>query len=103
MADEPNETTEVQPAEVTEDDLRKLVGEVVEEKLEGVAQGISGLAESIVDKLKGDGSSEDSLVEKITGIIDDRLKGIGGSGEKTGNGKTDSDSGERIPKLRIFK
>lgn len=103
MAEEKkDDTTEVQPAEVTEDDLRNLVGEVVEEKLQGLSEGIGGLAESIVEKLKGDGSSEDSLVEKITGIIDDRLKGLGGSSKETGgNGATES--GERIPKLRIFK
>lgn len=100
MAEETTENQEVAPAEVTEDDLRKLVGEVVEEKLQGFSDGIGGLAESIVEKLKGDGSSEDSLVEKITGIIDDRLKGLGGSSKETsGNGTTE----ERVPKLRIFK
>lgn len=101
MAEETNETTteEVQPAEVTEDDLRKLVGEVVEEKLQGLSDGIGGLAESIVEKLKGDGSSEDSLVEKIGGIIDDRLKGLGGGG----NGNSETTASKREPRLKIFR
>lgn len=102
MADEQLENQEVQPAEVTEDDLRKLVGEVVEEKLQGISEGIGGIVDSVVEKLKGEGNSEDSLVEKLSGIIDEKMKGFGGSG-KTDNGKTESDSGERIPKLRIFK
>jgi hypothetical protein len=101
VADDPT-PEEVQPAEVTEDDLRKLVGEVVEEKLSTISDGIGGIADSIVESLKGDGSSEDSLLEKIGGMFDEKLKGIGGSGgTKTGNGATET--GERVPKLRIFK
>lgn len=101
MADEQTSNEEVQPAEVTEDDLRKLVGEVVEEKLTGLSESVSGIVDSVVEKLKGDGTSEDSLVEKLSGIIDEKIKGLGGNA--TGNGKTETDSGERIPKLRIFK
>jgi hypothetical protein len=104
MAEEKNgETTEeVKPAEVTEDDLRSLIGEVVEEKLSGISDGIGGLADSILEKLKGEGSStDDSLLEKIGGMIDEKLKGIGGgsSGNKSGNGT----SGERVPKINIFR
>jgi hypothetical protein len=100
MADDPNPEPEVTPAEVTEDDLRKLVGEVVEEKLSSITEGISGLTDSIVEKLKGDGSSDDSLLEKIGGMIDEKLKGLGnGKPTPSGNGSTE----ERIPKLRIFK
>jgi hypothetical protein len=103
MADDPTpDPQEVQPAEVTEDDLRNLVGEVVEEKLSSISEGIGGLADSILEKLKGEGSStDDSLLEKIGGMIDEKLKGIGGSGQTKDNGATET--GERVPKLRIFK
>lgn len=101
MAEETETTEEVQPAEVTEDDLRKLVGEVVEEKLSAITDGIGGLTDSIVEKLRGDGSSEDSLLEKIGGMIDEKLKGLGGSGK--GSGGNGNETTERIPKLRIFK
>lgn len=101
MANDPTpDPKEVQPAEVTEDDLRNLVGEVVEEKLSSISDGIGGLADSILEKLKGEGSStDDSLLEKIGGMIDEKLKGFGG--KPTGNGTTET--GERVPKLRIFK
>jgi hypothetical protein len=97
----PNESAEeVTPAEVTEDDLRKLVGEVVEEKLSVISDGIGGIVDSVVEKLKGEGSSEEGLLEKIGTMIDEKLKGIGGSGTTpAGNGAKE----ERIPKLRIFK
>lgn len=101
MADKENETTEeVQPAEVTEDDLKRIVGEAVDERLSGISDSIGGLAESIVEKLKGDGSSDDSLLEKIGGMIDEKIKGIpsGGSNEGSGNGKS-----EREPKIKIFR
>jgi hypothetical protein len=100
MADDPT-PEEVAPAEVTEDDLRKLVGEVVEEKLAVVSDGIGGIVDSVVEKLKGDGSNEDSLLERLGGMMDEKLKGIGGSAKETGNGATET--GERVPKLRIFK
>lgn len=101
MADKDDTTTEeVTPAEVTEDDLRNLIGEEIDKRISGLSEGISGLADSILEKLKGEGSSDDSLLEKIGGMIDEKLKGVssGGSGDK-GNGKSTT---ERVPKIRIF-
>lgn len=102
MAEETTSNEEVQPAEVTEDDLRNLIGEEIDKRVTGLSDGISGLADSIVEKLKGDGSNEDGLLEKIGNMIDEKMKGLGGS-SKTDNGKTEANSGERIPRFRVFK
>lgn len=101
MADETTSTEEETPpapAEVTEDDLRKLIGEVfdqkLEEKLGGITEGIGGAIESVFEKMKGETGSEDSLLEKIGGLIDEKLKGFSTG---TGNAKK-----EHVPKIRIF-
>jgi|SRR5215472_17540153 len=100
MAEEQLENEEVKPAEVTEDDLRNLIGEVLDEKLSGISEGIGGLADSIMEKLKGDTSSEDSILEKVGAMIDEKLKGIG-NGESASGTKSNG-SEERKPKIRIF-
>jgi len=99
VAEETNETTEeVKPAEVTEDDLRALIGDVVEEKLGGLTDSIAGLADSVFDKIKGDSeSSEASLMEKVGNMIDEKLKGVGTGTKENENGPV-----ERVPKIRIF-
>jgi hypothetical protein len=99
----PDETTpEPNPSEdgISEDDLKKLVGEVVEEKLSSIGEGITGLADAIVEKLTASGtSSEEGLLEKIGGMIDEKLKGISSGG--SGNGSK-AEPTERVPKLRVF-
>lgn len=100
MADDTTESDEVKPAEITEDDLRNLIGEVVEEKLSGISEGVSGLADSILEKLKGEGSSnEEGLLEKIGTMIDEKLKGNSSDDGGKGNGEAPK---ERQPKIRIF-
>lgn len=106
MAEETkNESTETPPDGITEDQLRSLVGEVVEEKISSIGEGINGLAESIVEKLTASGSSsEEGLLNKIGGMIDEKLKGIssGGSGSGSGSGNGNSEGKERVPKLKVF-
>lgn len=99
MAEQKNDppaSTDPPEEGISEDDLRKLVGEEIESRLSSVTDAISGLTDSIVEKLKGEGSgsvSEDSLLEKIGGIIDDKLKGVtSANGEKK----------EHKPKIKIF-
>jgi hypothetical protein len=98
VADETTEQ-EVQPAEVTEDDLRNLIGEVLDEKLATLSEGVSGLADSIFDKLKEE-VDNDGLLNRIGSMIDEKLKGVssGGNGG-SGNGEAPK---ARVPKIRIF-
>jgi hypothetical protein len=84
---------------ISEDDLRKMIGEELDSRLSTITDSLGGLADSIFDKLKGEGGSgatetvsEDNLLEKIGSMIDEKLKGIG-----TGNAKA-----PREPKLKIF-
>lgn len=98
-----NETTPEPSDGISEDDLKKLVGEVVEEKLSSIGDGISGLADAIVEKLTaGNSSTEEGLLEKIGGMIDEKLKGISSGGSGGGNGGGTSESKERVPKLKVF-
>lgn len=98
MADKTEETTAEETPDassdgITEDDLRKLIGEVVEEKLSTISEGLGGLADGIFDRLKGSSDTSESLLEKIGSLIDEKFKNMP-SGE---NGKK-----EHTPKIRIF-
>ena len=104
MAEETTaETTPPENDGITEDDLRSLIGEVLDEKLSTLSEGIGGLADSILEKLKGEptptsAAGEENLLEKIGGMIDEKLKGLSsGSGNGTTTEKT-----ERVPKLKVF-
>ena len=98
MAEEKNETTtETTDEGISEDDLRKMIGEEIDSRLSSVTDAIGGLTDSIVDKLKGEGTSgvsEESLLEKIGGMIDEKMKGVSANGSKTKE--------PHKPKLRIF-
>lgn len=99
MADEGTTTTD---EGISEDDLRSIIGEVVEEKLEGFSEKLNpaNLLEGIKGLLsergtpEGETPSDDSLLEKIGNMIDEKLQGLatGTNGEKK----------EHTPKLRIF-
>jgi hypothetical protein len=97
MADEPQTPD---PAEdgISEDDLRKLIGEELDSRLSKVTEGFGGIVDGIVEKLKGEAGSEgstvseDSLMEKIGNMIDEKLKGVS-------NGNVQK---PREPKIRIF-
>lgn len=92
---------EVKPAEVTEDDLRNLIGEVLDEKLSGISEGIGGIVDSVVEKMKGESGTDDSMLEKIGGMIDEKLKGLS-SGSKPASDNPSGNGEARIPKIRIF-
>lgn len=104
MAEETTaETTPTENDGISEDDLRSLIGEVLDEKLSTLSEGIGGLADSILEKLKGEptptsAAGEENLLEKIGGMIDEKLKGLSSGG--TGNGNETKT--ERVPKLRVF-
>lgn len=98
MADDPTPDPEVKPAEVTEDDLRNLIGEEIDKRLTGITETLGGLADSIFDKIKGEGSSDnEGLLEKIGTMIDEKVKNVPSGGSGNGEGTK-----ERIPKIRIF-
>lgn len=105
MADKPDETgTDNQPEGISEDDLRSIIGEVVEEKLGAVTETLNpaNLLEEIKGLLSSGGGSgeegtagtDDSLLERIGTMIDEKLANLGtsGNGEKK----------EHVPKLRVF-
>jgi len=99
MTDEP--TGNEEPEGISEDDLRNIIGEVVEEKLGVVADTLNpaNLLEGIKGLLGereggGDPPSDDSLLERIGTMIDEKLQGLG-SGENGGKK-------EHVPKLKIF-
>lgn len=96
MADEPaTPPAENEPEGISEDDLRKMIGEEIDTRLTSVTDAIAGIGDSIFDKLKGEGSSDsDGMLSKIGELIDEKLKNLPG-----GNGPVKK---EHVPKLKVF-
>lgn len=96
MAEETTETTETTESEgISEEELRAMIGDELDSRISTITDSIGGIADSIVEKLKGEGgsTSEEGLLDKIGTMIDDKLKALpNGTSEKK----------PREPKIRIF-
>lgn len=99
MADDPKNDPTPDPTEpegISEDDLRKMIGEEIDSRLTSVTDAIAGIGDSIFDKLKGEGSSDsEGLLSKIGEMIDEKLKNLPSGGNGTAKK-------EHVPKLRVF-
>lgn len=105
MADDPK-PPENQPEGVSEEELKNIVGEAVDSKLNDrgltkeVMEKLSKLdildgIEGLFEKHKSGGVDKEGLLSEIGTLIDKKLSGIG-SGSGGGN------STERQPKIRIL-
>lgn len=100
---ENNEEREAQ--EYTENQLRDMFGEILDEKLSYITGRLDKLEilDSISELLsnKGEGDDPESLLSKISDLFDEKLKNATTSG---GNGKKETPvaSEGRQPKIRIF-
>ena len=96
MADNPTPEPEEQPEGFSEADMRNMIGEELDSRFSAITDSFGGIVDGIVDRLKSEGGTHDetSLLEKIGGMIDEKLKGLP-SGSK-------EEAKLREPKLRIF-
>jgi hypothetical protein len=102
MAEE-NQQTPPNNDGISEDELRGLIGNAVDEKLNerGLTKeaieslgGIGTFVENLFKENKSEPMNEDGLLEKIGNLVDEKLKGISQGG---GNGQK-----EHAPKIKIF-
>ena len=104
MADEPTPDP-VEDKGISEDELRGIFNDEVKKELDArgltaeVVAGLGGIGDFVAGLFEENkpGDNSESLLEKIGTLIDEKLKGLGNSG----NGKAEVKE-PRKPKLNVF-